>query len=499
MPPKKKTLRKKAVAAKIPARKKATPKAKVTKPKPRSVAKSGSKKIPARRKPTTARSDSAAALLDTLITRARKAGADAADAVLFESASISVAQRLGRPEKLERAESRDLGLRVFVGKRQAIVSTTDTSAPMLAEIVDRAIAMARSVPEDPYCGLANPRDLARKIPAIDLHDPSEPTVAVLKKLAATAEEAGRAVGGVTNSEGAEADWGRTSVTMAASNGFHGAYARSHHGVSIAVVAGEGTQMERDYDHASAVYGRDLEDAAAVGRRAGERAVRRLNARKAATAKAPVVYDPRVARSLLGHLAGAINGSSIARGTSFLKDKLGQRVFSADINITDDPHRPRGLNSKPFDGEGIANRKRAIIERGVLTTWILDLRSARQLGLRSTGHAARGTSSPPSPALTNLYMAAGKMSPQDMIGGILSGFYVTELMGMGVNGITGDYSRGAAGFWIDHGELAYPVSEVTIAGNLNDMFLNLTAANDLAFRYGTDAPTLRVDGMTVAGV
>jgi PmbA protein len=286
--------------------------------------------------------------------------------------------------------------------------------------------------------------------------------------------------------------------LAASNGFHGSYARSHHSVSAAVLAGEGTGMERDYDYATAVYGRDLEDAATVGKRAGERTVKRLHARKAATAKVPIVYDPRVSRGMLSHLASAINGAAIARGTSFLKDKLGQRIFRSDITITDDPHRPRGHNSKPFDGEGIANRRRAIVENGVLTTWVLDLRSARQLGLKSTGHAARGTSSPPSPSLTNLHMAAGKMTPAEMIGGIPSGFYVTELMGMGVNGVTGDYSRGAAGFWIDHGELAHPVSEVTIAGNLNDMFLNLTPANDLVFRYGTDAPTIRVDGMTVAG-
>jgi PmbA protein len=258
-------------------------------------------------------------------------------------------------------------------------------------------------------------------------------------------------------------------------------------------------MEADHDYASAVYGSDLADPATVGRRAGERAVKRLHPRKAATAKVPILFEPRAARSLVGHLANAINGAAIARGTSFLKDKLGQRIFSGDISIIDDPHRPRGLSSKPFDGEGLANARRAVIENGVLTTWVLDLRSARQLGLKSTGHAARGTSSPPSPALTNLYLAPGKATPRDLIGGILSGFYITDLMGMGVNGVTGDYSRGAAGFWIEHGELVHPVSEVTIAGNLNDMFLNLTAADDLEFRYGTDAPTVRVDGMMVAGM
>ncbi|HTO83194.1 MAG TPA: TldD/PmbA family protein [Methylomirabilota bacterium] len=438
-------------------------------------------------------------LLDDLIARARKAGADAADAVLFEGTSVSLGQRLGKPEKLERAEGRDLGLRVFVGKKQAIVSSTDTSPAMLGELVERGLAMARSVPEDSYCGLADPAEIARKIPAVDLYEDAEPSADLLKERARQVEEAALAVKGVTNSEGAEASWGRSTVALAASNGFHGGYRTSRYSFGTAVLAGEGTGMERDYDYVSTVYGSDLEDPAVVGRRAGERAVKRLNPRKVATAKVPIVYDPRASRSLLSHLAGAINGASIARGTSFLKDKLGERIFGSDIVVIDDPHRPRGLNSKPFDGEGVANKKRAIIDKGFLTTWVLDLRSARQLGLKTTGHAARGTSSPPSPSLTNLYMEAGKLSPQAMIAGILSGFYVTELMGFGINGVTGDYSRGAAGFWIEHGEIAYPVSEVTIAGNLKDMFLNLTPADDLEFRHGMDAPTIRVDGMTVAGV
>ena len=439
-------------------------------------------------------------LLEDLVQRARKAGADAADAVLFDSASLSLSQRLGNPEKLEREESRDLGLRVFVGKRQAIVSTTDISATMLNELVTRAVAMARSVPEDPFCGLADPADLVRDYPkTLDLCDPVEPSPAVLRERARSAEDAARAVKGITNSEGADAGWGRGAVTMVASNGFTGSYESSHHGLSVSVIAGEGTAMERDYDYVTAVHGTDLEDGAVVGQRAGERAVRRLNPRKAATAKVPVIYDPRISSSLVGHLAGAINGAGIARGTSFLKDRLNQRIFGADVSIIDDPHRPRGLRSKPFDGEGLANQRRALIDQGMLTGWVLDLRSARQLGLKSTGHASRGTSSPPSPSLTNLYMAAGKLSPKEMIGGVLNGFYVTELIGMGVNGITGDYSRGAGGYWIEHGELTYPVSEVTIAGNLTDMFLNLAPASDLEFRHGTDAPTIRVDGMTVAGV
>jgi PmbA protein len=451
-----------------------------------------------RKKPATSGIASPADLLASLIKRARQAGADAADALFYESASLSYAQRLGKPEKLEREESRDLGLRVFIGKRQAIVSTTDTSSRMLDDLVERAIAMARIVPEDPYCGLAEPGEVVKRIPDLDLYDDGEPSPDALGQRARAAEESALAVKGITNSEGAEAGWGRGTLTLAASNGFHGSYRSSHHAVSVAVLAGEGTDMERDYDHATAVHGADLDDAATLGRRAGERAVKRLNARKAATARVPVIYDPRVSRGLLGHLAGAINGAAIARGTSFLKDKLGQRVFSADIVVTDDPHRKRGLASRPFDGEGLATARRDIIANGVLTSWVLDLRSARQLNLRSTGHAARGTSSPPSPSLTNLHMAAGKMTPKEMIGGVLSGLYVTELIGMGVNGITGDYSRGAAGFWIDHGEIAYPVNEVTIAGNLRDMFLNLTPASDLEFRYGTNAPTIRIDGLTVAG-
>ncbi len=440
----------------------------------------------------------AANLLHDLVGQARRAGADAADAILVEGASLTLAQRLGRPEKLEREESRDLGLRVFIGKRQAIVSTTDTSPAMLKELIDRAVAMARSVPDDPYCGLAEASELARKPPSIDLLDEIEPTPELLRERARLAEEAALAVPGITNSEGADASWGRSSVTLVASNGFHGGYAASRHSVGAAVLAGEGTAMERDYDFATAVYGVDLEDPATVGRRAGEKAVKRLNPRKAATARVPVIFDPRVANSLLGHLSGAINGAAIARGTSFLKDKIGQHILAADITVIDDPHRKRGLRSKPFDGEGLANARHAIVEKGTLTTWVLDLRSARQLGMKSTGHAARGTSSPPSPAPTNLYMEPGKLTPQDLIGGVLSGLYVTELIGFGVNGLTGDYSRGAAGFWIEHGELAWPVSEVTIAGNLLDMFRELTPANDLVFRYGTDAPTIRIDGMTVAG-
>jgi len=438
-------------------------------------------------------------LLHDLIARARRAGADAADVILVRSESLSHARRLGKLEKLERSESRDLGLRVFIGKRQAIVATTDTASKTLDEIAQRAVAMARVVPEDPFCGLADPDQIFKDTPQdLDLNDPSEPSTERMIRMAQAAEDAAMAVKGVSNSEGAEAGWGRTSVALAASNGFSGGYAVSRHSLSVSVLAGEGTAMERDYDFSSTVHASDLDDAARLGTNAGERAVRRLNPRKVSTTSVPIVYDRRIAGGLVGHLSGAINGAAIARGTSFLKDRMGKAVFAKGIAIVDDPHRKRGLRSKPFDGEGLANTRRNVIEDGVLTTWFLDLRSARQLKLQSTGHAARGVGGPPGASPSNLYLAAGTKTPAELMADIKEGFFVTELMGSGVNGVTGDYSRGATGFWIENGQPAYPVSEVTIAGNLKDMFPKLTPANDLRFQYGTDAPSVRVDGMTVAG-
>src|SRR5579863_7977823 len=437
-------------------------------------------------------------LLQDLVARARKAGADAADAVLVEGISLSHARRLGKTEKLERSEGQDLGLRVLIGKRQAVVSSSDRSPAALLELVERALAMARTVPEDPFCGIAEPGDIAGDWPSLDMLDPEEPSAEQLIERARAAEEAALAVTGITNSEGAEAGWGRSRIALAGSNGFAGAYAGSSVGVSVSVIGGSGTQMERDYDFASAVYAADLRDPAEIGRSAAERAVKRLGARKMPTGRVPVVFDPRVARSFISHLLGSISGPSIARGTSFLKDKLGQQIFPEAITLTEDPHRRRGHRSKPFDAEGLPNRRRALIDRGMLTTWLMDLRSARQLGLKSTGHAARGTASPPSPSATNIWIEPGIQTPADLMADIKSGFYVTELMGMGVNGLTGDYSRGAAGFWIENGEIAFPVSEMTVAGNLNDMFARLVAANDLEFRTGSDAPTLRIDDLTVAG-
>jgi PmbA protein len=358
--------------------------------------------------------------------------------------------------------------------------------------------MARNVPEDPFCGLAPEALLATDIPELDIYDASEPTPETLINWAAAAEDAARAVVGVTNSEGAEAGWGRSGVTLVTSTGFAQAYATSHVSISASVIAGEGTAMERDYDYTASVFVDNLLDPADVGRNAGEKAVRRLNPRRARSAQVPVIYDPRVSGGLLGHLSSAINGAAVARGTSFLKDKMGQRLFPESVTIVDDALRKRGLRSKPFDAEGVATRRREIVSGGILTGWILDMRSARQLELKTTGNAARSTASPPSPSSTNLYMEAGAISPEELISSVDDGFYVNELIGFGVNGVTGDYSRGAAGFWIEKGEIAYPVSELTIAGNLNDMFAHMTAANDLVLRYGTDAPTIRIDGMTIAG-
>jgi PmbA protein len=437
-------------------------------------------------------------ILENLLRRARQSGAGAADAILVSSVAASVSYRLGRLEELERAESWDLGLRVFVGEKVAFVSSNDLSADTLRELPGRAVAMARLAPEDKFACLAPADRLAKSWPQLDLEDASEPSAEVLIERAKAVEGAAMAVPGVVNSEGGGASFGRSEIALATSEGFFGHYGGTSHSIGVAVVAGEGTGMERDYDSVSARHAGDLENAEAVGRHAGERTVARLNSRRAKSQSVPVVFEPRVASGLVGHLAGAISGASIARGVSFLKDSLDKEVFAPGICIIDDPHRMRGLRSKPFDGEGVRNARTALIENGVLKTWILDCASAKQLGLQTTGHAARGTGGPPSPSTTNLYLQAGAASPNELMADIAQGLLVTELMGMGVDMVTGDYSRGASGFWIENGEIAYPVAGVTIAGNLKEMFRKLTPANDLVFRYGTNAPTVRVEGMTVAG-
>jgi PmbA protein len=433
-----------------------------------------------------------ASLLADLMKWAKAAGADSAEAVYVSGESISVAQRLGKREKLEGSEGRDLRLRAFVGRRSASVSSTDFSPKAMRTLVERAVSMARAVPEDPYAGIAPAELLATSWPELDLDDKRRPPSAkALLALAAEAENAARSVKGVTNSEGAEASWSRTTMMLVTSNGFSGSNRRSGYSLSCAVLAGEGTGMERDYEWSSAVHFDDLMPAAKVGRNAGKFAVERLNPRKAGNARVPVVYDRRLAGGILGHLAGAINGRGIARGTSFLKDAMGQRLFAKGIRVIDNPHRKRGLGSRPFDGEGLPTSRRAVIDDGVLTTWLLDLASARQLDLEPTGHGPGGGTS-------NFYLEKGSLSPDELIADIKSGLYITDLIGFGVNGVTGDYSRGASGFWIENGKKAWPVSGLTVAGNLKDMFLNLTAANDLQFKSSTNAPTLRVEGMTIAG-
>jgi PmbA protein len=437
--------------------------------------------------------------VEDLIAIAKRAGADAADALYIGDASTQVQVRLGALEDVERSEGEEIGLRVFVGTRSASVSSSDLSSDAMAELVERAVAMAREAPEDPWSGLAPEDRLLKGDPAsVDGDDGEDPSPQMLRDRATEAEDAARAVSGVTNSEGSGASAGRSMVALATSHGFARAYSTSGYGNSASVIAGEGGSMQRDYAYHSVRYWSDLEPATLIGQRAGERAVARINPGKLASGPMSILFDPRVGSSLLGHLIGAITGSSVARRTSFLLDKLGERIFASGVTVRDDPLRPRGLRSRPFDGEGLPTAAIDIIADGVLTTWLMESASARQLGLQPTGHAMRGVGGAPGAGATNLFMQPGSVSPEELMADIKLGVYVTELIGQGVNGVTGDYSRGASGFAIRDGKLAEPVSEITIASNLKEMFLNLTPADDLEFRRAVDVPTLRVDGMMVAG-
>jgi PmbA protein len=437
-------------------------------------------------------------LLADLIKRARAAGADAADAILVSGTSLGVQRRLGETEHVERSESRDLGLRVFMGRQVAIASSTTVDPASFDRLAERAVAMARVVPEDKWAGLADEAAAPAGLEALDLVDPTEPDAQQLADLAARAEAAALAVRGVTNSEGAEASYGRARIALVTSAGFAGEYARTNYSISATALAGAGTGMQRDYDYSSKVHIADLDAPEHIGRTAGDKAVARLDPIRPRTGKLPVVYDPRVSAGLVGHLIGAVNGASVARGTTFLKDKMGARLFRPGVAIIDDPRRRRGPRSRPFDGEGVPTRPLTIIDDGTLVTWVLDSQSARQLGLKTTGNAGRGTGGPPGPGTTNVYMTPGAMTPAELMADIMEGIYVTELIGMGVNGVTGDYSRGAAGFMIRDGALAEPVAEITIAGHLLEMFAAMVPANDLTFRFGVDAPTIRIDGLTMAG-
>ncbi|OJT96331.1 MAG: modulator protein [Rhizobium sp. 63-7] len=432
-----------------------------------------------------------------LIDLALAAGADKADAVVVRSRSRSVSVRLGKVEATEASESDDFALRVFVGNRVASISATPgaTDARIIAE---RAVAMAKVSPEDPFACLADETDLSRNYPDLDLFDPTEIPTDALAEAALAAEAAAMAIPGVANSSGAGASAGMGGMVLATSHGFSGSYMGSRFGRSVSVIAGEGTKMERDYDFDSRLYFADLDSPEEIGRRAGERTVKRLNPRQVDTGRnVTVVFDPRVARGFVGHIAAAINGASVARKTSFLRDKMGQQVLKSGLTITDDPLIVRGPSSRPFDGEGVTGQKLAMIEDGVLRHWFLSTSTARELGLKTNGRGARGGSYV-NPTSTNLTLEPGTIDPEVLIRQVGTGFYVTELIGQGVNMITGEYSRGATGFWIENGEIAYPVSEVTIASNLKDMFMRVTPANDIDRSFSVVAPTIAIEGMTLAG-
>ncbi|HXH52478.1 MAG TPA: metallopeptidase TldD-related protein [Sphingomicrobium sp.] len=442
--------------------------------------------------------DDARTIAESLVERAIAAGADAADAIYAGDRSSSVQVRLGELEHVHRSEGEEIGLRVFHGRRSATVSSSDFSSESLAMLVERSLAMAAEAPEDPHSGLA-PEELLHRgqLPFIDADDPAEPDPAVLRQRALDAETAALAVPGVTNSSGGAASSSASTVALATSAGFASAYRATGHSCSAAVVAGEGSGMQRDHAWHSGRHFADLDDAAEIGWLAGKRAVARLNPMRPRPGRMPVLFDPLVASSLLGHFAAAISGSAVARRSSFLQDRLGERVFAGGVTIVDDPLRRRGLRSRPFDGEGVRVARRELVAEGILTSWIAESASARQLGIAPTGHAARGVGGAPGASPSNLYIAPGTRSRAELLAAFPQAILVTELIGQGVNSVTGDYSRGAAGFLVRNGEIAEPVAEITIASNLVDMFASLEPGSDLEFRRGIDAPTLLVPEMTVA--
>jgi PmbA protein len=437
-------------------------------------------------------------IANDLVKMALKAGASAADALAISSRDQSVSLRHGVIEEMEQSESQDIGLRVFVGQSAAMIGGSVLTKDALERLVDRAIAMAKLAPPDPYAGIAEPGQLATTFKDLDLLSHQDISIEDLKARAGETENAGLAVKGVSKSNGASAYTSRRHVAMAVSNGFSRTWSRSSFGQSASMVAGDGTAMERDYDGHGAAHLEDVEPAEQIGRSAGERAVKRLNPRKINSQRLPVIYDRRCAGSLVGHLLGGINGSSIARGTSFLKEDLGKALFASNVTIVEDPLRVRGPSSRPHDGEGLPVQRRNIIEKGVLTTWVMDLRAARQLNLAPTGHGARGLTSPPSASTSNLHMEAGTRTVEEMMGSFKQGLLVTEFIGSTINMVTGDYSRGASGYWIENGELAYPVSGITVAGNLRDMFKAIEPATDLIFRSSLNVPSCFLGEMTVAG-
>lgn len=438
-------------------------------------------------------------LLGAVLAGAKKSGADAADTVLYHAVSHGVSWRMGALEDVERSEGLDLGVRLMFGRRQASVSTTDVSAASLGALIERCAAMAKAAPEDPYVGLAPAARLAKPpFPDLDLGDYAEPGTETLKDRARRCEAAALAVKGVVNSSGAGANYSEGRKWFATSHGFFGESGGSHHSVSVSVIAEDGNGMETDYDYDSKTHAADMRDAEAIGARAGKRTVERLSPRRVKSQTAPVIFDNRLSNSLIGHLAGAVNGAAIARGVSFLKSKLGERIFPAGMVVIDDPFIKRGHGSRPFDGEGVAAQALNLIDDGVLTQWLLNSAQARQLKLETNGRATRGASGGPGSGSTNLYLKAGAKTPAALIADAGTGLLVTDMFGPQVNSNTGDYSVGCSGFWIEGGARAFPVSEITIAGNLLDMYGSLVAADDLEFRGSTNAPSLLVGAMTIAG-
>ncbi|MEX0280686.1 MAG: TldD/PmbA family protein [Arenibacterium sp.] len=436
-----------------------------------------------------------------LLERAIARGADGADAVVASGTSISIDVTRGTLEHAERAEGIDLGLRVLLGQRQAIVSASDSSDETLDEMAERAVAMAREAPEDPYAGLAPADMLARDfdVGALELADPGpEPSPDDLQVNAHAAESAALDIPGVTQVQSATAAYGAQDVFLCTSNGFGAGYQRTSRSISVVAIAGEGTGMERDYDGDSRIFQNDLRAPDDIGQKAGERAVARLNPRKPATGTYPVLFDERIASSLIGHLLMAVNGASVARGSSWLKDAIGEKVLPDALSLVEDPHRPRIAASRLFDGEGLPTARRVIVDKGVLTGWTLDLASARKLGMRSTANASRGTSSLPSPSNWNIELTQGDQTPGDLIRDMGRGVLVTSMIGSTINPNTGDYSRGASGFWIENGEIAYAINECTIAGNLRDMLRRFIPANDARTHLSRVVPSLMIEGMTIAG-
>jgi len=440
------------------------------------------------------------ALADQLLAAARAAGAESADVVAIGGTSLSIDVRGGRLEEAQRAEGLDLGLRVLIGRRQACVSASDTAPYVLAQMAERAVAMAREAPEDPFIGLAEAGQLSkvRDAEGLELSDPGpEPEPDALENAAREAEAAALAVEGVTQVQSSAA-YGRRRIHLAASNGFSGGYDRTDRSLSCMAIAGEGLKMERDYDYDSRIFAEDLRGAVEIGSRAGARAVERMGARRPKTGAYPVLFDERISSSLIGHLVSASNGAMIARGSSWLRDRLGEQVLPEGLSLVEDPHRPRVPGSRPFDAEGLPTERRALVDGGVLTGWTLDLATARKLGMESTANASRGPSGPPSPSVSNLALTQGEASREDLMREMGSGLLVTSMIGSTINPNTGDYSRGASGFWVENGEIAYPVNEITVAGNLREFLRRMTPANDARTHLGRVVPSLLVEGLTLAG-